>query len=170
MNKRNVLRKIMFVCAFSTILFTGCKSSSNYAAPFSPLTWDSTIEDMYEQEGNEYTTKDSYYGDTYSYACEYNGMSGTISYSFDDETLSCISFTYISDDGDDITAKYETLHNTLEKKYGESGETSSDTTTMTDIWRMETGNVSLIAVISTDYNALMYTCLAPDYSTLEVNN
>jgi len=167
MKKRNVLLKTTAVCCSLALLFTGCGISKSSAAPFTNLSFDSTIEDMYEQEGNDYSTKDSVYGDTYVYDCTYNEMDGSVSYSFDDETLSCVSFLYTSDDGDDITEKYETLHLTLEKKYGESGEYKTDSNTYKDIWRLKNGNIMLIGMVSSDYNAILYTYLNPDYSTLD---
>ena len=170
MKKRNVLRVLIVVCLSTALLTTGCKSKETTAAPFTELNWESTLEDMQSAYGTDYETTLSYVGDTYIYSGEYEKMAGQIRYSFADDTLASAVFIYESEDGEELASIYDSLHSKYETKYGESGEYETSATTMTDIWRLDTGNIMLVALISSDYNAIMVSYLDPSNSTSNVNN
>lgn len=161
MKKRNVL--FLTLVFTVSILFSGCASSTS---PFSDLSWDSTMDDMISAEGDDYNETTSFWGDTYCYTKNYMDVDGQVRYSFDDEgSLTSLSWVYQSDDADEISSLYDDIHKKLVSEYGESGEFKTDSTQLSDIWRLDSGNIMLVAIISTDYNVVSYTYLNPENST-----
>ena len=167
MKRQNVFRKLVVCSLLAAALITGCGKSSYKTAPFTTLDWDATLDDVVALEGEDYEEDASYLGHAYDYPKTYNDVDGTIRYviSEDDGTLKSVSWTYEAPEGSDISEMFITLHDELEDELGESGEYTEDATTCTDIWRREAGNITIISIISTDYNALMLSYLSPDSST-----
>ena len=103
-------KKFLSLCltlSMTAVLLFGCGSKDTTAAagcPFSDLEWGSNVKDMEAAEGTEHETYDSVYGGTtYTYAKEYQGLTGTVKYMFDEnEKLASIAWAYGSDDADEL--------------------------------------------------------------------
>ncbi len=166
-------RKIAFllVLALSTLFIAGCQKKE-MKCPFTTITWNSTLEDIIALEGECKESYDSVYGGTtYTYPKEYDELDGTIKYMFDDkEMLVCMSWLYESNDSEDLKAMYDKIHSETEDVLGESGyQFNSDKfaamANPNDVWYLESGNVILTMVDTSEVKALQYTFLHPDVSS-----
>jgi hypothetical protein len=165
MRGRNTLAKIISFSLVIALTFTACKSDKD-RIPFSSLTFDTTYDEMIEELGEPTETTVTYLGDTYSYAGEYLQKDGNVRYTFDEDgKMASITWLYSSEDGEEVSALYADIHKQLENNHGKTTESSDDVTQLSDIWRLDSGNISLVAVISSDYNGLMYTYMSKDHST-----
>ena len=166
MKNRNGLCRLAIILACTTLLFSGCGKQKESDIPFTDMNWNSTFEDVSKEYGEAINIVTSYYGEAYDYASTFENMDGYTRYTFDqDGQLTSAAFIYECEDGEELPAKYENIHSKLETKYGKTNEYNVDATTITDIWRLNSGNIMLIALISSDYNAIMYTYLNPTVST-----
>ena len=164
MNAKRLI-KIILTLSFSTVLLIGCGNDS-LNIPFSDLNFESSYEEMVKELGEPQDETSSYLGTSYCYESDYLVEGSEARYTFDDdENLASISWIYESEDGEEITAYYNDLHKQLVNKYGETTEATNDVTQLSDIWRLETGNITLIALVSSEYNAVMYTYISPENST-----
>lgn len=167
MNIKRALRNLLLLMLPLGLLFcsAGCgnggKSSS--VAPFSSLTWNSSLEELKQTEGEEKESYASNYnGVTYVYDTEYQGRNGTLKYMFDaDEKLMCIAWTYVTDDADDLDSVYQSLHDEVEAANGESGYHPSASTNYGDVWYRPDGDIILSAVITEEQCALQYAYRNP---------
>lgn len=151
------------------LLLLGCsKKAESVECPFTEITWESTLEDVWALEGEEaldsYTS--IYYGMTYTYEKEYMGLPGTVKYMFDDENrLMSMAWLYIPESDEDLDKVYDTLQRETEKLYGESGFDADQGTARGEVWYLEDGNI-LIGVMSTGVNeAVQYQFFHPDVSS-----
>ncbi len=161
------MKKRIALIALTALVLTACgKETSSVDIPFSTLSFNSTIEDMTEAFGEAENTDKSYIGTSYCYSSAYMDKDSEVRYSFDeDDKMGSITWLYESADGEEIKEVYNDIHKELEETYGQSGENTNDATQMADIWRLPEGNVTLVAVVSSDYNGIMYTYLSPEHST-----
>lgn len=172
MHKKN-LRKIFIFLALLLAILLGLFLSqvrrmkqAEPPAPFSALTWDSTIADMTRTEGVSTSTYDSVYGGLcYTYPKEYEGYSGTVKYMFDDkDALMSIAWTCSLTDVDALDALYEKITASVNTAYGESGYQPNSVNNYGNVWYLDTGNI-VLSVMATDSNqALQYAYLHPSVS------
>lgn len=161
---------LLFIMISFSFLLSGCQKKTA-ECPFTTITWGSTLEDITSLEGDSQETYDSIYGGTtYTFPKEYDGLKGTVKYMFDDkEKLVGMSWMYESDDSDDLKEVYDRIHEEAKAALGESGyQLNSDkfaaVATPTDVWYLESGNVTLTMVDTSEVKALQYTYLHPDVS------
>lgn len=161
---------ILIILALFSSMALGCQKKEA-KCPFTTVTWKDTLDDIKSLEGDPVETYDSIYdGTTYTFEKEYDGLKGTIKYMFDDaEKLVCLSWMYETDDSGNLKEVYDKLHKEVEDMLGESGfkfksDKFSNMSTPGDVWYLETGNVSLTAVDTSDVKAVQYTFLHPDVS------
>lgn len=167
MRGKNTLAKIISFSLILAITFTACKSDED-RIPFSSLTFENTYDEMVEELGEPEETTVTYLGDTYSYSKEYLKKDGHVRYTFDEDgKMASITWLFDSEDGEEVSALYADIHKQLENLHGKTKESSDDVTQLSDIWRLDSGNISLVAVISSDYNGLMYTYMSKEHSTSE---
>ena len=103
--------------------------------PFSTLDWSSDYEDMTAADGELFVTYASSGGTTYQYIKEYLNKTGYLKYHFSDSgELIGIAWSYEASDKAEMEALYDTIFDSLAKKYGE-GRTSSSGTSI----RLNTG-------------------------------
>lgn len=169
---RQASRRILLF--FVLIVFIACSSGcqkKTAACPFTMITWDNTLEDITDLEGDSIETYDSVYdGTTYTFPKEYDGLKGTIKYMFDDrEKLVCMAWLYETDDSKDLADVYDKIHGEAEDMLGESGfqfnsERFADLVSPSDVWYLESGNVILSTVDTNELKILQYTFLHPDVS------
>ena len=170
MKKTQRLISILMILVLIFSMTYGCRKKEA-KCPFTTITWNDTLDDIQALEGDSGESYDSVYdGTTYTYETEYDGLKGTIKYMFDDkEKLVCLSWMYETDDSADLKDVYDKLHSEAEDMLGESGfkyksDKFADMSTPGDVWYLETGNVSLTAVDTSDVKAVQYTFLHPDVS------
>lgn len=169
MNAKSTIKKLISLSLLVIVLFTACGSDKN-RIPFSKLTFETSYEDMVSKLGDPTDTTTTYLGDTYGYSCKYLQKDGTVRYTFDEDgNMASITWLYESEDGEEVSDLYADIHKELVNKHGKTKEATDDVTQLSDIWRLDTGNITLVAVVSSDYNGLMYTYLSKDHSTSEEN-
>jgi len=165
MNTVKIIKKVC-VISMSVALLMGCGKTGDI--PFTDLTFETSYDEMVESLGQPEKETSSYLGTSYCYSSDYTMDGSEVRYTFDEDgNMASLSWLYESEEGEEVTAIYNDLHKQLENNYGETGEATNDVTQLSDIWRLETGNITLIALVSSEYNAVMYTYLSPDHSTTE---
>ena len=165
---KNLQKSCCLILVFVVCLFTICGcSAKKVECPFTEITWENTPEDVKALEGEPIDSYTSiYYGTTYTYEKEYNGMKGTVKYMFDDQDkLMSMAWLYIPESDEDMQSVYDTLRNETNRLYGKSGFDSNMGTAMGEVWYLEDGNI-LIGVMSTGVNeAVQYQFFHPDVSS-----
>ena len=168
-------KKFLSLCltlSMTAVLLFGCGSKDTTAAagcPFSDLEWGSNVKDMEAAEGTEHETYDSVYGGTtYTYAKEYQGLTGTVKYMFDEnEKLASIAWAYGSESADELNDLYQTVHAEIVDAHGESGYNTQKDTNYGDVWYREDGNIIISAMITESQKAFQLAYVSPDHSTAE---
>ena len=161
---------LFFILTVFAACLAGCQKKAA-ACPFTTITWEDTLEDITALEGEPDETYDSVYdGTTYTFSKEYNGLKGTVKYMFDDrEKLVSMSWLYETDDSDDLAEVYDKPHGEAEEMLGESGfqfhsDQFADLASPNDVWYLESGNVILSTVDTSELKVLQYTFKHPDVS------
>lgn len=168
---KQLLRHISFLFLLTLLAATtGCQQKKA-ECPFTTITWEDTLEDIMALEGSSAETYESIYdGTTYTFPKEYDGLDGTIKYSFDsEEKLVSLSWMYIAKDSKDLEEVYDKLHSEAEDMLGESGfqftsDKFADLASPGDVWYLEDGNILINTVDTADVQILQYTFLHPDVS------
>lgn len=168
-----IKKKFFTLCltlSFSAALLCGCGSKETAVlpdCPFSDLKWASSVKDMEKAEGTDHETYDSVYGGTtYTYDKEYQGVSGTVKYMFDeDEKLASIAWAYGSENADELYQLYEAIHADVVAAHGESGYTTEKETNYGDVWYLEDGNIIISTMVTDSQKALQFAYLSPERST-----
>lgn len=148
----------------------GTEHKSEPPAPFSNACWECSVSDVSAIEGDSSAAYDSVYGGTtYSYPKDYNGHSGTIKYMFNDQdALMCIAWAYNAEDEDELYAIYDEINQTVNKTHGDSGyQADSHTSNYGNVWYLESGDIILSTMITSDNKALQYAYLNPAVSNTE---
>ncbi len=169
MTKIYKVSALLFVLVFTLCTLAGCSQrKDSVECPFTDITWGNTLEEVLALEGEPVNSYDSTYGGmTYVFdGKEYDGMTGSIKYLFDDEDkLVSMAWMYIPKDNDDRDAVYEDLYDQTEKWYGDCGFESNQETAKGAVWYLEDGNI-MIGVMSTGVNeAIQYQYFHPDVSS-----
>ena len=99
---------LLIVCLFSAC---GQKDITPTAVPFTEITWDNTLDQIYDLEGTVYEKSLSMAGGyNYIFAKKYLNFDGYIQYNIDDnDTLSGISWYYIGNDQNLAKEIYTTI-------------------------------------------------------------
>lgn len=169
-NKKKRILTLYLALVLAVLPLTGCGSKASSTlpeCPFSELKWASSVKDMEKIEGSDYETYDSVYGGTtYTYAKDYQGVTGTVKYMFDDKKhLACIAWAYGSESEDELYRLYETIHADVETAYGESGYNTEKETNYGDVWYLEDGNIIISTMVTNSQKALQFAFLSPEQST-----
>lgn len=166
------MKKIYILAAvISSILLSGC-GKSKFQAPFTELTFESTMEEVRNTEGEEIKNYPSLYnGTTYVFNKSYLENEGTIKYMTDrDDNIMSVAWAYTSENEDALNLLYSTILSDLKKTYGEP-ENADGVNNFVEIWRLDEGHILLTAVNTTDLKALQlaYVCQAAvDYEAEDV--
>ncbi len=162
------------LCLFFMFGIFACKNISPTDAvpldcPFTEMSWSSTPEDVFEAEGECDSSYDSVYdGTCYTYPGEYNGLGGTIKYMFDDqERLMCVAWTYSCEDTDELKSLYDTISASVNERFGESSYNANNPGNSGNVWYLESGDIVLSTMITSDSKALQYAYLHPSVSNTE---
>ena len=169
-NIRFITLLVLSVCLIGICSCGKNIASGRAVAPFADVSWSSSVSDVIRTEGESTNTYDSVYGGTtYSYPKEFDDKKGTVKYMFDDkDALMCIAWAYGSDDEDELYELYNTINQSVNDVYGESNY-SADTnaTNYGNVWRLESGNIILSTMITSETKALQYAYLNPAVSNTE---
>lgn len=140
-----------------------------FDCPFTELQWSSTVDDMLAAEGEAYSTYDSLYGGLcYTYPKDYEGLSGTVKYMFnEDNELMSVAWAYSAENAEDIEALYETISASIVAENGESGYDAGGVGNYGGVWYRESGDIILTTMITSDAKALQYAYLHPLVSNHE---
>lgn len=164
---------ILFCCL--ALVFTACSRKEQNTEPDCPFTdigWDNTIDDVISAEGNDFSTYDSVYGGIcYTYPKDFNDLKGTIKYMFNDkEQLMCVAWTYSSKDADELLLLYESIIASVNEAHGESGYSADHPGNYGNVWYLESGDIVLSTMITSDTKALQYAYLHPLVSNQNLDN
>lgn len=140
--------------------------------PFTDMKWSSTADDVLSAEGDDYSTYDSLYGGLcYTYPKEYEGYAGTVKYMFNEnDELMSVAWAYSADDASEIETLYETISASIVTEYGESGYDAGGVGNYGGVWYLESGDIILTTMITSENKALQYAYLHPSVSKGEKNS
>lgn len=154
---------ICIIFLFSAVACGAKDNAPKPVCPFSELTWSATFDELISCEGNNFSTYDSVYGGTcYTYSKEYDGRQGTIKYMFDsEERLMCIAWAYGCSNEDELLSLYDSISDSVNELYGESGYAADHPGNYGNVWYLETGDIVLTTMITAENKALQYAYLHP---------
>lgn len=158
--------------SFSFCFLSACNGSSDEITltldcPFTEMDWNSTTGDILTAEGTDYTTYDSVYGGLcYTYPKTFEGYDGTVKYMFNEnEKLMCVAWAYNgTDDEESMISLYNIINNSVTGIYGESGYAGNGVGNYGNVWYLESGDIVLTTMFTSDNTALQYAYLHPSVS------
>lgn len=161
-SKHSIL--ILIICLI--LAFTGCghkKEETASICPFAEVSWEDTIDDILHAEGTAYSTYDSVYGGIcYTFPKEYEGRNGTIKYMFDGENqLMCVAWAYGCESEKELLELYESINTSVNDIYGESSYGANHPGNYGNVWYLESGDIVLTTMITSENKALQYAYLHP---------
>ena len=168
---KQLLRYISFFLLFALLTITAGCQQKKVKCPFTTITWGDSLEDITALEGGYTEAYDSLYdGTTYVFPKTYDGLEGSVKYSFNaEEKLVALSWMYTAKDSKDLEEAYDKLHSEAEDMLGESGfqfhsDKFSDLASPGDVWYLKEVNVLINTVATEEIQILQYTFLHPDVS------
>lgn len=152
----------------SILILCGCSKNAadSPQIPYSDITFPATAQNVFDSEGSDYETYESIYeGTTYTYVKNYMDNNGTVKYmcNQNDEVMN-IAWTYACDNGTDIMILYNKILSSLESENGKSTQNSDGVNNYAQVWKLDTGNIILSAVITNDSKMLQIAYLSPEVS------
>ena len=164
---KTAIRKLTAIVLFSMLL-SGCGNSAETksAIPFTDYNFSSTMDEIMASEGNNYETYESIYeGTTYTFDKVYMEKNGTIKFMCDSQNeIKSIAWTYACDDGGEIMALYNNVFAALKEEFGESTQNANGVGNYAEVWKRDSGNIILSAVITNDARMIQVAFLSPDVS------
>lgn len=157
---------IFLLPCFFIFFATACSNKETEPVldcPFTDMNWNSTVDEVIQAEGNDFSTYDSVYGGTcYTFSKEYEGHQGTVKYMFDGEDkLMCVAWAYGCDNADELLTLYEAISAPINKRFGESSYSADHPGNYGNVWYLESGDIILTTMITSDNKALQYAYLHP---------
>ena len=130
-------------------VFTACTQNTSSAAiaPFTTVTWGSTLESICESEGNEYESSLSMSGGyNYIFPKQYLSCDGYIQYNIDDTgTLAGVSWFYIGNDQTTATEIYTAIQKDTTSNLGSQESLDSSNIYSGTKWETDDSNVLLVS-------------------------
>ena len=162
----------ILLCIFSLCFLSSCGSGSDETipalnCPFTEMNWDSTTEDILAAEGADYAAYDSVYGGIcYTYPKAFEGHAGTVKYMFNEnDELMCVAWAYNgTDDEESLFSLYDIINDSVIDMYGESGYDGNGVGNYGNVWYLESGDIVLTTMLTSDNKALQYAYLHPSVS------
>lgn len=150
------LASLLLITLVSATSLIGCSFKKMESCPFTTATWDYSVEQVEELEGESIETYASIYGgDTYTFSKEYLGKDGVIKYMFnEDNELACIAWTYTSDSMSELDEVYGTMISDLEDTYGDPEYDDSQVGSAGDVWRLKDGSIIASYMATADLSAV----------------
>lgn len=124
------------------------------------------MSDVVAEEGEEHGSYDSVYGGVcYTYPRDFEGRAGTVKYMFDgDGKLAAIAWTWETGSEDELKELYDMIYASLSARYGESGYSAGHQTNYGGVWYLDSGDIVLSAMMTSELKALQYSYLSPAVS------
>ena len=151
---------LLLILSLLAVSVYGCQKKEP-VCPFTTITWENTMKEVADLEGDGGETYDSIYdGTTYAFPKKYGDLAGTIKYMFNGENqLVSLSWMYETENSEDLKAVYDKIHSEAEKALGKSGfkynkEELAKAAAPGDVWYRESGNVIITTVDTSDLKAL----------------
>lgn len=160
----------LLLLLLSLTLLTACSeerpSAAQTIAPFSDMNWESTVEDILASSTEPYDSYDSVYGGLcYTFPCPYQDKEGIVKYMLDEnDRLLCIAWTFSATSSDELQSLYQSIHGQLQEQYGDGGYNTDAGTNYGDVWYLESGDIVLTAMDTSENKALQYAYLHPEAS------
>lgn len=162
----------VFICILPIFILTACGGGTETApdCPFTDISWNNTVKDVIAAEGDDFSTYDSVYGGLcYTYPKEYLEHMGTVKYMFDEkEQLMSVAWAYGAESVEELSALYESINESVNEVYGESGYDANGVGNYGNVWYLESGDIILSTMITSENMALQYAYLHPLVSNSEV--
>lgn len=168
----------VLLCTLSLCFLSSCSGSDETVpalnCPFTEMSWSSTTEDILAAEGADYAAYDSVYGGIcYTYPKVFEGYEGTVKYMFNEnDKLMCVAWAYNgTDDEESLFSLYNIINDSVIDMYGESGYDGNGVGNYGNVWYLESGDIVLTTMLTSDNKALQYAYLHPSVSnTAEKEN
>lgn len=156
----------LLLASIAAFMISGC-GKSGLDVPFTELSFESTMDDVVNLEGEEIKSYPSFYnGTTHVYEKDYMGNNGTIKYMTDrDDNLMSIAWAYTGETDEEVNLLYSRILEDLTKEYGKSVN-GDGTNNNVEKWELEDGHILLTAVNTSDLKALQLAYIsqaAADY-------
>ncbi|MCR5733411.1 MAG: hypothetical protein K6G22_02285 [Lachnospiraceae bacterium] len=170
-NRKTIIKSLpaLIICLLTTgLLFVGCaEDKASLNCPFTELSWEATLKDMTDIEGELYETYPSIYqGTTYTYQKDYLNNNGIIKYMYDDKDKLCnVSWSYAGENADSVAAVYRAVCDDTEKIFG-SGKDDDGVGNYCRVWVTDCGTVMANAVMTNDTNVFQIAYMSPEVSKL----
>ncbi len=163
MKKRTRLIPAIACLMLTLLLFTGCGKKAAIDCPYTDLDWEATEEQLFETEGEAFSSYASTYGGlTYTYPKTYMEREGTIKYMFDENgVLMSVAWAYGAQDETTLLTLYEEIYNGIKETYGDSEYNPSNQTNYGGVWRLQEGHIILSVMITSDNKALQVAYVNP---------
>lgn len=163
MKKYQFAKIIPIILVFALVLCACGAKQPSVSIPYSDMTWESTLDDVLATEGENYETYESIYkGMTYTFDKEFKGQAGTIKYMFDsNDALMNIAWTCSSDNAADIMVIYNDLYKSLVEEYGEPSQNMDGVNNYAEVWKLDSGNIIVSAVVTSDAKMVQVSFLNP---------
>lgn len=163
-NKKPVKLSVLLSLALFALFLSGCqKPVSAPPSPFSDVSWDHTVEDLFACEGDTPVTYDSVYGGIcYTYPKTWQERTGTIKYMYNqEERLMCIAWTCSAEEEQELFDLYDIIEESVNTQTEGTDKTSGSG----HVWYRDEGNIILSLMITSDLKALQYAYLHPGVSS-----
>ena len=162
-----ILSLIMIL--FISLLTVGCTSKDKEAVldcPFTELNWNASVDDIVNYEKTEYECYDSMYqGTTYIFPKDYSDKEGSIKYMTDDKgALKNVAWLYVGNDKEDVMSVYNSLIKELTDKYGKPTDNTDNVNNYGEVWKLDSGNIVITAVITTEAKMVQVGYMHPTVS------
>ena len=161
-----------FLTLAFTLLLTGllsaCGEKKAIDCPFTNLGWETTIDELFEAEGEcDEPYASTYGGLVYTYPASYMGYDGTIKYMYDEnDVLMSVAFAYGSEQNAELEAEelkefYDKLVSDIEKDHGKSDYDTDKPTNYGKVWELKEGHIILSVMLTESNQALQIAYVNP---------
>lgn len=161
----------IFICTVlaGALISCGQAETVSLSCPFTDMDWDSTAEDIIAEEGEGFSTYDSIYGGLcYTWPKEYEGCMGTVKYMFDEENrLVNVAWAYSAENMDALTPLYDAINTSVHELYGDSGDSPNGVGNYGNVWHLESGDIILSVMVSSEFASLQYAYMHPRISNID---
>ena len=149
-------------------LLSACGEKKAIDCPFTDLGWETTIDELFEAEGEcEEPYASTYGGLVYTYPASYMGYDGVIKYMYDEnDVLMSVAFAYGSEQDAELEAEelnefYDKLAADIEKDHGKSSYDTNKPTNYGKVWELKEGHIILSVMLTESNKALQIAYVNP---------
>ena len=159
---------VLVLTLFLTMFLSACGEKKAIDCPFTDLGWETTIDELFEAEGECEEPYASVYGGlVYTYPASYMGYDGTIKYMYDEnDVLMSVAFAYGSEQNAELEVAelkefYDKLVENIEKDHGKSDYDTDKPTNYGKVWELKEGHIILSVMLTESNKALQIAYVNP---------